>query len=411
MTSADLPDAAVTSADLPTVDIDFTAQPPIPAEGINRANELMQSGRLFRYGEAGAEELDVAALERDFANSIGTTYCVAMNSCGATLAVALRAAGVDPGDTVLMNAFTLAPVPGAVAHVGARPAFVEITEDYLIDIEDLERQAEATGARFLMLSHMRGHIADLAHIAAVCERLDITIIEDCAHTMGASWDGQPTGTFGAVGCFSTQTFKHINSGEGGLLVTNDEEIAAKAVLLSGSYMLYEQHGAAPDAAVFERHRHHMPNWSMRMSALAASVVRPQLPLLGERAAMWNERYARLADGLAHSTALRLPNRPPSEQYVASSIQFTVRDTTAHAMEAAIARCADHGVFLKWFGNQRAVGFTSRYDHWRYADEQSLNRTSQILHGLCDMRIPLSMTLGECDLVAEIIVGTFAAVEG
>jgi dTDP-4-amino-4,6-dideoxygalactose transaminase len=396
----------VTSADLPTVDIDFTAQPPIPAEGIERANQLMQSGRLFRYGEAGAEELDVAALERDFAASIGATYCVAMNSCGATLAVALRAVGVAAGDTVLMNAFTLAPVPGAVAHVGARPAFVEITEDYLIDIDDLERKAEATGARFLMLSHMRGHIADLEAIASVCERLNITIVEDCAHTMGASWNGQPTGTFGAVGCFSTQTFKHINSGEGGLLVTNDEDIAAKAVLLSGSYMLYEQHGAAPATEVFERHRHHMPNWSMRMSALAASVARPQIPLLAERAAAWNERYARLADGLASCSKLRLPIRPPAEQFVASSIQFTVGNTSAAEMDAAIARCADHGVFLKWFGNQTAVGFTSRYDHWRYADEQSLNTTSQILSGLCDMRIPLSMTLEECDLVAEIIVGVF-----
>lgn len=398
----------MTLADLPTVDIDFTAQPPIPAEGISRANELMQSGRLFRYGEAGAEELDVAALERDFAASIGATYCVAMNSCGATLAVALRAAGVAPGDVVLMNAFTLAPVPGAVAHVGARHAFVEITEDYLIDIDDLERKAQATGARFLMLSHMRGHIADLEHIAEVCERLGVTIIEDCAHTMGASWNGRPTGTFGSVGCFSTQTFKHINSGEGGLLVTNDEDIAAKAVLLSGSYMLYEQHGAAPGVEVFDRHRDHMPNWSMRMSALAAAVVRPQIPLLSERAAMWNERYARLADGLSGATTLRLPHRPEAEQYVASSIQFTVHDLSTAELEKAIDRCADHGVFIKWFGNQQAVGFTSRYDHWRYAEEQSLGSTNQILNGLCDMRIPLSMTLDQCDLVAKILVGAFAA---
>lgn len=408
VTRPDLPDASV---ELPTVEIDFTAQPPIPDAGIRRATELMETGRLFRYGETGAEELDVAALERDFAAAVGTKYCVATNSCGASLAVALRSAGVANGDIVLMNAFTLAPVPGAVAHVGAKPVFVEITDDYLIDIADLERKAvrHETGgqkARFLMLSHMRGHIADLDHIVEVCDRLGITIIEDCAHTMGASWNGRPTGTFGTVGCFSTQTFKHINSGEGGLLVTDDEDIAAKAVLLSGSYMLYEQHGAAPSAEVFERHRHLTPNWSMRMSALAASVVRPQLPLLSERAEMWNARYARLAAGLSASRLLRLPIRPEKEQYVASSIQFTVIDRSAAEIEAAVNRCAEHGVFIKWFGNQTALGFTSRYDHWRYADEQSLQATSTVLHGLCDMRIPLSMTLEQCDVVADIILGAF-----
>ena len=83
--------------------------------------------------------------------------------------------------------------------------------------------------------------------------------------MGATWRGRPTGTFGAVGCFSTQTFKHANSGEGGLLVTDDDDIAARAILLSGSYMLYEQHGAAPTNEVFARHHHTTPNWSMRVT--------------------------------------------------------------------------------------------------------------------------------------------------
>ena len=393
---------------LPTVNIDFTAQPPIPDSGIARANELMASGRLFRYGEAGAEELDVAALEREFADSVGTAYCVATNSCGAALAVALRASGVAPGDTVLMNAFTLAPVPGAVAHVGAEPVFVEITPDYLIDIDDLVSKAQSTGSRFLMLSHMRGHIADLDRIVEVCDGLGVTIIEDCAHTMGASWAGRPTGTFGTVGCFSSQTFKHINSGEGGLLVTDDADIAAKAVLLSGSYMLYEQHGAAPDAEVFERHKTNMPNWSMRMSAMAAALARPQVGLLGERRRAWNERYAKLAAQLVAATNIDVPSRLDEEDYVASSIQFSARHLTPEQIVAAVDRCAAHGVYLKWFGNDQPLGFTSRYDHWRYAPEQSLAKTQMILRGLIDMRIPLSMSLEECDVVAEIIVGVFDA---
>jgi len=389
---------------LPIVDVDFTAQPPIPPAGIARANELMASGRLFRYGEAGAEELDVAELEREFAAAVGRSYCVATNSCGASLAVALRAAGVSPGDDVLMNAFTLAPVPGAVAHVQANAVFVEIDEDYRIDIDSLRSAHASTGAKWLLLSYMRGHIPDMDQLVAVCDELDITIIEDCAHTMGAGWNGRPTGTFGAVGCFSTQTFKHINSGEGGLLVTDDPDIAAQAVLLSGSYMLYGQHGAIPDDDVFERHRLTTPNWSMRMSALAAAVVRPQLPLLAERAATWRSHYETVAAGLHGHPHIRLPDRPAEEDFVPSSFQFSLVDVTADEIERWLDITAQLGVFIKWFGRAEPLGFTSRFDHWRYASEQTLLRTQEVLSSLCDIRLPLGLTTDQCTEIATVIGG-------
>jgi len=394
----------VTAIELPHLSIDFTAQPAIPPAGVERANELMTSGRLFRYGEAGAEELDVAELEREFAALLGTRYCVALNSCGASLAVALKAAGVAPGDQVLMNAFTLAPVPGAVAHVGARAVFIDVDENYRIDLGSLRDTHARTGASWLMLSYMRGHVPDMTAVMELCQELGITVIEDCAHTMGASWNGQATGTFGAAACFSTQTFKHVNSGEGGLLVTNDEDIAAKAILLSGSYMLYAQHGAAPGAEVFDRHRLHMPNWSMRMSALAGALVRSQLGLLEERAARWRHLYDRLAAGLHGQPGLRLPDRPAGETSAPSSLQFSLVDLTPAQIGQWAQLCADHGVFVKWFGNEQPIGFTSRFDHWRYFDEQSLPRTQQVLSGLCDIRLPLSLTDDDCRDIAIVITG-------
>ena len=390
---------------LPTVDVDFTEQPSIPAAGIARANELMTSGRLFRYGEAGAEELDVAELEREFAASVGRAYCVATNSCGASLAVALRAVGVAAGDDVLMNAFTLAPVPGAVAHVQAKAVFVEIDADFRIDIDSLREAQATTGAKWLLLSYMRGHIPDMDQLASVCADLGITIIEDCAHTMGATWNGKATGTFGAVGCFSTQTFKHINSGEGGLLVTDDPDIAAQAVLLSGSYMLYGQHGAIPGPEVFERHRFTTPNWSMRMSALAAAVVRPQLPLLAERAATWRSHYARIEAGLEGHRNIRLPVRPAEEGFVPSSFQFSLVGLRPDEIQQWLDMTAAHGVFVKWFGRPEPVGFTSRFDHWRYASEQTLLQTQEVLGGLCDIRLPLGLTADDCADIAAVITGS------
>ena len=385
------------------IELDFTEQPPIPDAGIARANELMASGRLFRYGEAAAGELDVAEFERAFADLVGTQFCVALNSCGASLAVALKSAGVEAGEAVLMNAFTLAPVPGAIAHVGADPVFVGITPDLVIDLDDLRVAAERSGARHLLLSHMRGHIADLDAVTALADECGLTVIEDCAHTMGATWNGRPTGTFGAVGCFSTQTFKHVNSGEGGLLVTDDPDIAARAVLYSGSYMLYGQHGAAPADDVFAKHRLVVPNFSMRMSALAAAVARPQLDLLPERAVLWNDRYARLASGLSADERIVVPERDEREGFVASSIQFSAPGLSADETQGWLARAADRGVVVKWFGNDEPIGFTSRFDHWRYCAEQSLAATHRILAGLCDMRIPLSMTHDQADGIVDILL--------
>ena len=143
------------------------------------------------------------------------------------MACALRALQVGPGDPVLSNAFTLAPVPGAIASVGARPVFVEVTEDLTIDLAHLERQAVESGAKVLLLSHMRGHVCDMEALMALCDRLRITVIEDCAHTMGATWRGIPSGRHGRIGCYSMQTYKHINSGEGGFLITDDPEVAAR----------------------------------------------------------------------------------------------------------------------------------------------------------------------------------------
>jgi len=145
-----------------------------------------------------------------------------------------------------------------------------------------------SGARYFLFSYMRGHIPNMDMVMEVCDRLVVTVIDDCAHTMGAGWDNRLTGTFGLVACFSTQSFKLMNSGEGGILVTNDEDIAARAILYSGSYMLYEQHSARPHSDVFKRHRLDTPGFSMRMSNVTAAILRPQLRELPERCVQWRE---------------------------------------------------------------------------------------------------------------------------
>ena len=390
-----------------TFDGSFTQQEPIPEDGIAAALEVMRHGRLHRYNLAPGEEGETALLERDFASMTGAAYALAVASGGYALATALRAVGVAPGDRVLTNAFTLAPVPGAIAGVGAVPVFVGVTEGLVIDLDDLA--AKAGQADVLMLSHMRGHVCDMDRLMDICAKAGITVIEDCAHTMGASWRGVPSGRHGLVGCYSTQTYKHVNSGEGGLLVTDDDAVMARAVMLSGSYMLYGRNGTVPPDAAFEAVKYDTPNISGRMDNLRAAILRPQLARLADRCADWTARYKVVEEGLRDTPGLTLVARPDEESFVGSSIQFLLLDWPDAAIDAVIARCRTRGVELKWFGGAEPTGFTSRYDSWRYAPSEPMPATDRVLKAIVDMRLPLTLSLEDCALIARIIRAEVGAV--
>jgi len=380
----------------------------VPPEAIERAAEIMRGGRLFRYGEFKGGGSEVAALEREFAGYLGVTFAVAMNSCGSTLFAALKSLDVKAGDPVLVNAFTLAPVPGAIEHAGGRPIFVQCNSNYCVDLEDLEQKAISSGARVLLMSHMRGHLADMHAVKALCQKHDLRLIEDCAHTLGARWAGQASGTFGEVGCFSLQTFKHINAGEGGILATNNEDVAARAILYSGSYMLYSQNGTPPSEKVLERYKYTTPNCSLRMNEIVAALARPQIGLLKQRAELWRERYDWLEQLLAKIPQVQLPLRPPQEEHVPSSIQFSLTGLDGPAIAEVLARCKADGVDIKWFGRDTPVAFTSTWKHWRYVkDPQELPDTEKVLGGLCDMRIPLSLTREDCQVIAAVLADAIA----
>ncbi|WP_435229661.1 DegT/DnrJ/EryC1/StrS family aminotransferase [Pseudopelagicola sp. nBUS_20] len=385
----------------------FTQQESLPEEAIEAAVRVMRSGRLHRYNVDIGEIAEAALLEQEFAEFTGAKYCLAVASGGYAMGCALRAMGVRPGDRVLTNAFTLAPVPGAIASVGAIPIFVGVTEDLLIDLEDLA--VKLGQADVLMLSHMRGHICDMDALIALCEENSVRVIEDCAHTMGGAWKGVPSGRHGMMGCYSTQTYKHANSGEGGLLVSDDPNLMAQAVILSGSYMLYERHLAAPDPTVFNQFKYDTPNVSGRMDNLRAAILRPQIRTLKKQVDGWNARYEVLENGLRDVPGLRLTRRSEHETFVGSSIQFLLLDWHEEQIAEVLTRCSARGVELKWFGGVEPVAFTSRYDSWRYAPSIPMPATDRVLKGVIDMRIPLTFSLEDCAMIARIIHAEVGAV--
>lgn len=389
----------------------FTQQEPIDEAAIEAAVRVLRSGRLHRYNVEPGETSEAALLETEYARWQGARYCLACASGGYAMTTALRAAGLKPGESVLTNGFTLAPVPGAIVAAGGRPALVEINEDLVIDLDDLDARIGETGARFLLLSNMRGHLADMEALGALLARHGVTLIEDCAHTMGAAWNGARSGSFGLAGCFSTQTYKHMNSGEGGLIVSNDGEFMARAVMLSGSYMFYERHGAAPAPEAFADARLDTPNMSGRMDNLRASILRPQIAGLATNIQRWDERYRTVERELGRAAPpLRLIPRPEKESFVGSSIQFLVPGIAAAQAKAFIAALLAKDIEVKWFGAGEPVGFTSAHRSWRYMAAQSLPRTDRILGGLFDMRLPLTFSLADCEEIGRGIAETARALD-
>ena len=250
----------------------------IPDRARQDIENLLNSGDLFRY--TNPQDAAVPRLEREFAAMMGTKFALAVSSCSAALFLSMRGLGLKPGARVLIPAFTFAAVPSAVVHAGCQPVLVEVDDSYRINLADFHAKL-AQGADAVLISHMRGHTSDMDAILKAAEERCIPVIEDAAHSLGTKWDGQNIGTMGAVGCFSFQSYKLINAGEGGILITDDTEIFARAVIMSGAYEHnWKSHPAVADLCA--KWQNKLPLYNLRLSNLSAAIIRPQLEELSRR---------------------------------------------------------------------------------------------------------------------------------
>jgi dTDP-4-amino-4,6-dideoxygalactose transaminase len=200
----------------------------------------------------------------------------------------------------------------------------------------------------------------------------------------------------------------MNSGEGGLLTSDNSELMARATILSGSYMLYDRHGAGPSPEVYARIRLETPNTSARMDNLRAALLRPQLRYLPQNIEAWNARHDLVAQRLVTRNAVYIPQRPKAERHVGSSVQFCLPDIAYADAVWLIETLASVGVEVKWFGASQPAGFTSDHHSWQYVARQHLPKTDAILAGLFDMRLPLTFSLEDCALISDHILDALDA---
>ena len=188
----------------PTFSKPLSTPDAVPMDGRMRAMELMSSGALFRYTPGVLSE--TAQAEKAMCDYTGFKYVVGFNSCGSALFIALKCLGVDASSSVLCNAFSFTAVPSAVHHASATPVYVECTDGFVMDHEDLERKITPE-TKYLMLTHMRGKVADISKVYEVAEKHNLQVVEDCAHALGIQWEGVQLGRRAKVACFSTQSAK------------------------------------------------------------------------------------------------------------------------------------------------------------------------------------------------------------
>jgi len=191
--------------------------------------DVMQRGVLFRYEFANERGgvYRVREFEEAFARFTGARFALAVSSGTAALKVGLAALGVGPGDEVITQAFTFVPTWEAIFETGAKPVFCEIDQSLCMDPADLEaRITERT--RYIVPVHMMGAQARIREIKAIADKHGIPVLEDTAQSAGGFLGGKHLGTFGAVGTFSFDSVKTLTTGEGGMMVTDDEGLYQNA---------------------------------------------------------------------------------------------------------------------------------------------------------------------------------------
>lgn len=365
---------------------------PIPQAARAEIDRLLATGDLFRYT---SDNAPVTLLEQEFADLLGSKYALAVASCSAALFLSLKTLDLPRGAKVLIPAFTFGAVPSAVVHADCVPVLVEVGENYRINMTDFE--AKLDGADAILISHMRGHTSDMDAILRLAKQHGLPVIEDAAHSLGTTWHGRNIGTLGKIGCFSFQSYKLLNAGEGGILVTDDDEVFARAVIMSGAYEhTWRKHASIN--AFFDTWQNRLPLYNTRLGNLSAAIIRPQLAELPRRVRDGRAGHNHVAGQLNTSPFMDVPEPLLPEQRAPDSIQFNLVDMTDEDVSAFVAAAAAHGVKVQVFGmskdNARA------FWNWQFLGEQpDLPATRAMLMRACDVRLPARLTRDELDYIA------------
>jgi dTDP-4-amino-4,6-dideoxygalactose transaminase len=273
--------------------------------------------RVFDRGVlSGAEAPEMRALEAEFAAAVGARFCLATNSGTSALHVALAAAGVGPGDEVIVPALSFIATAQAVLHVGATPVFADVDRaTYNLDLSDAARRLTPR-TRAIVPVHLHGLPADMDGVAELAQQAGLTVIEDAAQAHGALYKGRAVGTLGAMGAFSLNSTKNLPAGEGGLFVTDSEELYARAARvrfdgLEPPAKWDASHPLDDEADAYATVR----GWMYLPGEMTAALARSQLKRLAGTTARSQRNAARLGERIGRFPGVEPPVVPAGRSHV------------------------------------------------------------------------------------------------
>ncbi|MEO8774656.1 MAG: DegT/DnrJ/EryC1/StrS family aminotransferase [Gelidibacter sp.] len=255
-------------------------------------NDVMESGVLMRYGFDGMRNGHWKAkeLETELQSAFKTNHVQLVSSGTAAVSVALAASGVGAGDEVIMPSFTFVASFEAIMMMGATPVLVDIDDSLTLDIKAVEN-AISSKTKAIMVVHMCGSMGDMDALQAICDAHNLILIEDACQAIGGTYKGKPLGSIGHLGCFSFDFVKTITCGEGGAVVTNNEEY-----YINSDH--YSDHGHDHQGNDRGAETHPFMGYNFRISELHAAVGLAQVRRLPDFLAIQKKNYTLLREALA-----------------------------------------------------------------------------------------------------------------
>jgi dTDP-4-amino-4,6-dideoxygalactose transaminase len=371
------------------------AHPEIPVfdikveqEDLDAVEEALRSG----WWTMGAR---VEELESDFAERVGSSEGVALSSCTTALHVALICAGVGPGDEVVLPSFTFVATAAAVLYCGAVPVFADICGDHDLGIDpDLVEAAIGPKTKAVIPVHYAGFPAAADRIGDLCEASGIAMIEDCAHAPAASLGGKALGSLGFAGCFSFFSNKVLAAGEGGMLVTDDSDAAARAKKLRNQGLLHttvQRHeGTAPRYDVEE------VGFNYRVDEMRAALISSRMTRLDQEIERRRELMRRYRERLRGVDGVYIPY---SDEAVEESSCYTLAVLVDPAKrDAARTRMGEAGV-------QTTLAYTGvhEFTFWRELEPGiSLPRTESVGQRIINLPLFPHLTEAQQDRVIDVL---------
>jgi len=290
------------------------ASPELTVGEVNAVERVIESGML-------ADGPEVREFEREFASYCGVDYGVATSNGTTALHAAFEALGIGNGDRVLTTPFSFIASANAIRHSGARPIFADINpRTFNLDPDAAAETLNRDFVDCILVVHLYGLPASLERLRELADDHDIPLVEDAAQAHGAEFHGQRVGSFGEVSCFSFYPTKNMTTGEGGMIVTEDEQLADRAAQ-------FVNHGRT------ETYEHETLGHNFRMTSIAAALGNHQLDKLEE----FNQRRRMNADLLSDlltDTSVQPPIEPAGRRHVYHqyTIRYSDRDGLASHLE-------------------------------------------------------------------------------